>query len=60
MTGVWIEHLLLSVTQGKAMLLADKRHTYREFRGAILARAKRSAIGLDSPEGNGCLTSNFG
>ena len=35
------------------MLLADKRHTSREFRGAILARAKYSAIGLDSPGGNG-------
>jgi hypothetical protein len=42
------------------MLLADKRHTSREFRGAILARAKYSATGLDSPEGNGCLTSDFG
>ena len=52
--------MLLSVTQGQAMLFADKRHTSREFREAILAQAKRSAIGLDSPEGNGCLTSNFG
>jgi hypothetical protein len=41
-------------------MLADKRHTSREFRGAILVRAKRSAIGLVSPEGIGCLTSNFG
>ncbi len=32
------------------MLLADKRHTSREFRGAILTRAKYSANGLDSPE----------
>jgi hypothetical protein len=50
--GVWIQHMLLSVTQGQAMLFADKRHTSREFREAILAQAKRSAIGLDSPEGN--------
>lgn len=43
------------------MLLADKRHTSREFRGAILAQAKYSATGLDSPRlKETVLKSNFG
>lgn len=42
MTGVWIQHMILGVTQGWTMLLAEKRHTICRFQGAILNRAKMS------------------
>ena len=40
MMGVWVQHMILGVTQGQTMLVGEKRHTSRRFQGAILTRAK--------------------
>jgi len=61
MTGAWSPHMISSVTQGQAMLLAEKRHTSRRFQGAILTRATmcRQMSRLTRLKGIDCLTSKF-
>jgi len=58
MTGVWIQHMILGVTQGWTMLPAEKRHTFCWFQGAILNRAKMSRQRLSRLPEERCLTSN--